>query len=288
MIFNLYKDVKIFYRDIYNVLMRGEVQNLIPLGNVITGNEGKDKTGWRDPDLWFMATVSEKEEILLTAVMTPPYNLTLYATDNIINNEAVTCLIKGITQTGDKIPGIMTENSLAQYFAEAYAKANNTNYYIKTKMRIHELVKVNPDIPQTGSLRPAQKSDMAFFPYWLESFNFDCFGTALNINPDPDYYRYYINGQKLFILEENGIPVSMAQKSREMQTVCGVSYVYTPLYFRGKGYASSCVAAVSSLILEAGFEKCVLYTDLANPVSNSIYRKIGYNPVCDSLEIKFD
>lgn len=30
-------------------MMRHEAQNLIPLGNVIIGNEGKDKAGWRDP-----------------------------------------------------------------------------------------------------------------------------------------------------------------------------------------------------------------------------------------------
>ncbi|MCL2213706.1 MAG: GNAT family N-acetyltransferase [Treponema sp.] len=269
-------------------MMRGEAQNLIPLGNLIMGNEGKDKTGWRDPALWFMATVSDKEEILLTAIMTPPYNLTLFAKDNKLNDGAVTCLIKGIAQTGNKIPGVMTENTLAEYFAGAYAKANNVQYKIKTKMRIHELVSVNPDIPKTGTLRLARESDMPFLPYWLESFNFDCFGEVLNINPDPEHYRYHIKGQTLYILEENGIPVAMAQKSREMQTVCGVSYVYTPPYFRGKGYATSCVAAVSRLILEKGFTKCVLYTDLANPVSNSIYKKIGYNPICDSLEIKFE
>jgi predicted GNAT family acetyltransferase len=80
----------------------------------------------------------------------------------------------------------------------------------------------------------------------------------------------------------------MVNKNREMRSVCGVSGVYTPPYFRGKGYASSCVAALSRLILERGFTKCVLYTDLANPTSNSIYQKIGYKPVCDSLEIKFE
>ncbi|MDR0464906.1 MAG: GNAT family N-acetyltransferase [Treponema sp.] len=286
--FNLYKDVKDFYTDTYNIMMRSEAQNLIPLGNLIMGNEGKDKTDWRHPALWFMAAVSDKDEILLTALMTPPFNLTLYATDNKINGDAVSCLIKGIAQTENKIPGVMTENTLAEYFAGAYAKANNVQFKLKTKMRIHELVMVNPDIPKTGVLRLARESDMPFLPYWLESFNFDCFGTALNINQDPEYYRYHIKGHKIYILEENGIPVSMAQKSREMQTVCGVSYVYTPPYFRGKGYATSCVAAVSRLILEAGFKKCVLYTDLANPVSNSIYKKIGYNPICDSLEIKFE
>jgi predicted GNAT family acetyltransferase len=79
----------------------------------------------------------------------------------------------------------------------------------------------------------------------------------------------------------------MAKIGRELSTVCTIGLVYTPPYFRGKGYATSCVAAVSQLALDRGFEKCVLYTDLANPTSNSIYMKIGYRPICDSIEIKF-
>ena len=128
---------------------------------------------------------------------------------------------------------------------------------------------------------------MAFLPFWIEGFNFDCFGHKLSPKPDPEQYRYHIEKKKLYIMEDNGIPVTMAQMNREMQTVCGVSQVYTPPYFRGKGYASSCVAEVSRLILNRGFTKCVLYTDLANPTSNSIYMKIGYKPICDSSDIRF-
>lgn len=286
--FNHYRNIKKFYNDTFNVLMRNETQNLIPLGNLIMGNMGKDKTEWRDPKNWFMATVSEKDDIFMTAIMTPPYNLTLYATDNLINDNALRLLIRGIADLGIKLPGIMTEKTLAETFAEEYARSNNIGYKVHMKTRIHELVQVNPDIRKTGTLRPVRESDMSFLPYWLESFNFDCFGAPLVINPDPEYYRYHINKQKMYILEENGTPVSTAQKIREMQTVCGVSYVYTPPFFRGKGYATSCVAAVSRLILETGFTRCALYTDLANPVSNGIYKKIGYNPVCDSLDIKFE
>jgi len=93
--FHLYNDIKLFYKDSYDILMRHEAQNLIPLGNIIIGNEGKDKSDWRDPSNWFMALVSNDEGIQLTAVMTPPHNLTLYATDNKINDEALSCLIRG-------------------------------------------------------------------------------------------------------------------------------------------------------------------------------------------------
>ena len=88
-------------------------------------------------------------------------------------------------------------------------------------------------------------------------------------------------------MEDNGIPVSMAGFTRAMQTVVGVAFVYTPPYWRGKGYATSCVAKVSQIALDIGFMKCVLYTDLLNPTSNSIYQKIGYTPVCDSLMLSF-
>jgi predicted GNAT family acetyltransferase len=43
------------------------------------------------------------------------------------------------------------------------------------------------------------------------------------------------------------------------------------------------VAALSELLLRRGFELCVLYTDLSNPTSNSIYTRIGYRPLRDFL-----
>ena len=66
-----------------------------------------------------------------------------------------------------------------------------------------------------------------------------------------------------------------------------VNLVYTPPELRGRGYASACVAALSQQLLDAGWEFCTLYTDLANPTSNSIYQRIGYRPVCDSNEYHF-
>jgi predicted GNAT family acetyltransferase len=40
--------------------------------------------------------------------------------------------------------------------------------------------------------------------------------------------------------------------------------------------------------MDAGARHVVLFTDLANPVSNSIYPKIGYRPVHDAVNVAFD
>ena len=129
---------------------------------------------------------------------------------------------------------------------------------------------------------------MSFLPYWMQGFDSDCFGDTLATSNDIEKYIYRTSVNRLYILEDNGMPVTMVKISRDLQTVCVVGLVYTPPYFRGKGYATSCVAAVSKIGLNRGFSKCVLYTNLANSTSNSIYMKIGYKPICDSIEIKFN
>ena len=64
--------------------------------------------------------------------------------------------------------------------------------------------------------------------------------------------------------------------------------VYTPARHRRRGYGSAITAAVSAERLASGRRFCFLYTDLANPTSNSIYMDIGYEPVCDSVDYAFE
>lgn len=287
MYFKLYTDVHEFYVDTYDVLMRHEAQNMILLGNIIIGHEGKDKTDWRDPANWLMATVSDDNGILLTALMTPPYNITLFATDNIINKNAVICLIDGLKD--HDIPGVTTEKTLGEYFAREYASRKGSSFTTTMSQRIYELQAVNPEVRQFGNLRLLEEKDMYFFPYWDEAFDATIFGkTEMCIPQDAKQYQYRLSARNLYVLEDIGMPVSMAGYMREMQTVVGVSFVYTPPFFREKGYASSCVAQISQIALDKGFTKCVLYTDLSNPKSNSIYQKIGYQPICDSIMLKFE
>jgi predicted GNAT family acetyltransferase len=284
--FNLYRDIKSFYRDSYDVMMRHEAQNLIPLGNIIMGNLGEDKTDWRDPANWFMGTVSSPQGIVLTAVMTPPHKLTLYCTDNQINSAALACLLDELLATGFPFPGVMTEKTLAQLFAKMYAAKTGNSYETETDLRLYELEKVNPSIPR-ATVRLAEERDLAFLPYWNAGFYSDGFHTPFLVPTNAENTRNVINRKNRYIMEVDGIPVTCAGITREMENICTIAAVYTPPYFRGNGYATQCVAAVSQIGLDKGFKKCVLYTDLANPTSNSIYMKSGYTPICDFLALNW-
>jgi predicted GNAT family acetyltransferase len=80
----------------------------------------------------------------------------------------------------------------------------------------------------------------------------------------------------------------MAAASGSTPNGVRVGYVYTPPPLRGRGYAAAVTAALSLLLLESGRRFCFLYTNLADPVSNGIYRRLGYVQVSDATAFRFD
>ena len=66
-----------------------------------------------------------------------------------------------------------------------------------------------------------------------------------------------------------------------------IGLVYTPREYRGRGYASNAVGELTRRLLGSDRKFCTLFTDKSNPTSNSIYVKIGYEPVADFEHVKF-
>jgi len=79
----------------------------------------------------------------------------------------------------------------------------------------------------------------------------------------------------------------MAQKAGKTPNGNSVNFVYTPPELRRRGYATECVAKLSKYLLEEGNKFCFLFTDLIDPISNSIYQKVGYRSVIDVDEFQF-
>jgi uncharacterized protein len=92
----------------------------------------------------------------------------------------------------------------------------------------------------------------------------------------------------LWLWDDDG-PVSMAGFGGATPNGIRIGPVFTPPELRGRGYASALVASLSEWLLHHhGRRFCFLYTDLANRTSNEIYRRIGYERVCDSAVIRFE
>jgi predicted GNAT family acetyltransferase len=79
----------------------------------------------------------------------------------------------------------------------------------------------------------------------------------------------------------------MAVGREPVQDMVRLSGVYTPPEKRKHGYAAACVHALSKHLRGSRY-RCILYTDLGNPTSNSIYRRIGYRAVAEALRYRFE
>jgi len=134
-----------------------------------------------------------------------------------------------------------------------------------------------------GSLRKATEADLPLAREWVDAFVRD---VGLSV-PVPDMAQRLVARGLLFFWIDAGRECAMVSSSRETPTGRAINMVYTPPQFRRSGYATAAVATLSDALLKSGLRFCCLYTDLANPTSNSIYAKIGYRPIRDDVEIDF-
>ena len=147
--------------------------------------------------------------------------------------------------------------------------------------RLYELRSVAPPPPVAGEMRLADANDLDWVARWMFEFNRE----ALPDEPlTLDEARKHVSnriGEGTYYLWEDGTPVALAGHGRHTPHGCSIGPVYTPSEFRRRGYAAALTAALSQLLLDSGKQFTTLFTNLANPTSNSIYMKIGYRPVCD-------
>ena len=88
-------------------------------------------------------------------------------------------------------------------------------------------------------------------------------------------------GSAEVLWEVDGIPVSQASARPVLAGTSRIGPVYTPPERRRHGYAAAVTAAASRWALDAGAERVLLFTDLANSTTNALYPRIGYRPVGD-------
>ena len=231
------------------------------------------------------AVVEEEGVIQLAALMTPPYKLQL-CTPTGYSVQSIETLTQGLVANKWEVPAVVAERHLVESFAHVWDTYQGCRHHEGQNLRIHELRHVQPVAYAHGEFRQAEPEDIETAVTWAQAFHYDCFGTDAPERSTHITEQRVRNGELFFWSDP--LPVSMAGQTRPTPHGESIGLVYTPPEHRKKGYATSVVAALSQRILDEGKQFCCLYTDLANPISNSIYRKIGYVPLADVIDIHFD
>jgi uncharacterized protein len=191
-------------------------------------------------------------------------------------------LVDVMSDRAHDLPGVASDAASAASFAGHWAERLRIPVAPVEAQRLYRLAALHPPDRVPGSFRPADDADRHPLVAHRIAFHADT-GEPGELDAAVAVERSL---RRCFVWENGGV-VSSAFATIPEAGVVRVGVVYTPTEHRRRGYASALVAATSAWAREHERADCILYTQLANPTSNAIYRAIGYQPVADVLRYRF-
>lgn len=199
--------------------------------------------------------------------------------------EAVEALVAALD--GVMVPGINGEAATAAVFAGAWASRRKVPARPADGMRLYSLDAFVPPAPVPGVLRPYREDDFPRVVQWTRAFADETGAPMPPTESDEASARDLIDSRRIWLWEVDGTVVCMVGAIAGAENVSRVGPVYTPPDQRGQGFAAACTGAVTQLLLDEG-EHPVLFTQLENPTSNSVYQRLGYRAVSEFVRYSFE
>jgi GNAT superfamily N-acetyltransferase len=202
-------------------------------------------------------------------------------------------LARTLHERGEQAPAVNGALPAVRAYAEELARLTGGAVTTVQHIRLHEVRRVlPPPAPVAGALRPATVGDLDLVAAWFARFMADADeqagrprGSSPAEVPDRASVRRRIEGGTCWLwCDPDGRPVHLTAGGPPSFGVARIGPVYTPPTDRGHGYASAAVAEVSRRLLGQGARVC-LFTDQANPTSNALYARLGYEPVVDMANL---
>lgn len=234
----------------------------------------------------YLAISEDDGRIVGAALRTPPYNLILSETDDLA---AIEPLVRDVRDAVDTLPGVLGPGEAASSFVRAWCEREGGSATLMMANRIYRASRATPSSGAEGAMRPYRDDDHDLAIRWFDAFLREALPEESESDPTEAQLRRRLDDPDggLRIWEDNGFPVSLAGFGSRTPNGIRVGPVYTPPELRGKGYATALVGQMTAALLERGHRYCFLFTDRANPTSNGIYQRIGYEAVTDVDQYAF-
>ncbi|HEV8698605.1 MAG TPA: GNAT family N-acetyltransferase [Candidatus Limnocylindrales bacterium] len=227
----------------------------------------------------YLAAVRRDDDVVASAVMTPPFNVVLSSTED---PDAIAALGHDLGRNRLLVPGVTAPVEIARRFAELWAERHGLAATHAMAERIYRLERVEPPAGVSGTVRIATREDRDLLIDWVRAFLIEAIEREGESEVEGLVDSAFRTGSRTFYLwEDDGRPVSLAAATGPTPNGIRIGPVYTPPDARRRGYGSAVTAAASQAQLDAGRRFVFLFTDLKNPTSNKIYQAIGYEPVID-------
>jgi GNAT superfamily N-acetyltransferase len=213
---------------------------------------------------------------------TPPYPVVL----TMMSDGHAAALAAELANRGHHAPGVNAAIAPGAAFAAAWQERTGQAAHTGMRTRLYALGRLlPPDPPPPGQARTASAADAGLLLAWLDAFHDEAGPEGPNASER--MVRDSLGYGGLVLWERENRSVSLAGRHRAVAGQARIGPVYTPPELRGRGFGGAATAAVTQAALDEGAEVVVLFTDPANPASNTLYQRLGYRPVSEWAVLRF-
>lgn len=202
---------------------------------------------------------------------------------------AATRLAGELLDRDEAPPGANGAIGPATELCRAVAAATGGSVRTVMATRLHRLGELVPPSSVPGTGRAATAEDVELLVTWRRNFAFEVHGGVgvESAEMAREVVAQTMASGTLWVWQDDaGQAVCMVGARPPVRGVARVGPVYTPADQRRRGYAAACTALASAALRAAGAQEVCLYTDLANPTSNGVYRRIGYQPLGETVSLQ--
>ncbi|MEM1181895.1 MAG: GNAT family N-acetyltransferase [Acidobacteriota bacterium] len=199
--------------------------------------------------------------------------------------DAAAPLVDDLLAAGvESMPGVHGPTELSRRLAELWCERRGTTATRGMHNRFYALDRLlRPSPTPSGSARQATEDDVDTVAEWLVGFaedadlpSFDTVAKARSLIGEGDV--------SLWLDPE---PVSMSALSGRTARTARVGYVFTPRDARGRGYGAAATTASVEHARRTGVERCCLFADVENPLTNRLYQRLGFTARFETTEFVF-
>jgi predicted GNAT family acetyltransferase len=235
------------------------------------------------PSFWWVT--GDGGDVVGAASWTPPYALLVSDMPPDAAREVAAAMVERARALHLQPHGVNGPEASARAVAAAWTAATGDIIERERLILLNELGRLIEVPVPPGDRRSASAGDVPMLGEWLQAF-----GAEIDqiVGADPAAFalqRVQAGGYDLWV--DSGAPVCVVGH-RVAARVVRIGPVYTPPEHRNRGYGRRLTYEVTAEALaRPDVDRAMLFTDAANPVSNSIYRQSGYEPRERHTEIEF-
>jgi predicted GNAT family acetyltransferase len=274
----LTEDLGQFTRTAGDWLAASPAENNVLLSAIATQRAGQAKGDRPATFGW----VTDGGEVLGALRWPPPLPATMTAMPAV----AAEALATELAARGVPLPGVNGPKDAVSAFAARWQELTGQATPSVRSLVLSSTSKVTLSQWPPGGLRPARPAEASLLTGWIAKVFADA-GLPAADESARQQIEEQLAGDRLYVWEDGGEPVAVTGHAAPVSGVALIHGGFTPPERRTSWYGAAVVAGVTVHLLENGCTACIGIGDHANRYVAAGLRMIGYSPLVELSEHRF-